>query len=277
VDGPLLGGLPLAAIDAPAVLGCLRAIEARGALETARRVRQRVSAVFCYAIACGMASADPAAMVRGAMAPMKKGRQPAVTQLEPLRELLRAAESVPAHPGTRLALRFLALTAVRPGELREVSWGEFEALDGDALWRVPAGRMKMRVEHLVPLSRQAVEVLAAMRRISGRNPFVFPNVRHPLKPLSENALGYLINRAGYHGRHVPHGFRAAYSTIMNERFMADRHVIDIMLAHAPPGDSEWDYNRAVYLPRRRVLAQEWADLLLDGFRPAGELVGLAQR
>ena len=274
---PTLGALPITDITAPMVLGVLRVIEARPALETARRVRQRISAVFVYAIALGMGDNDPAAIVRGAMAPMVKGRQPAVTDLGKARAVLAAVEAIPAHPATKLANRLLALTVVRPGELRAARWGELEGLDGpEPLWRVPAERMKMKKEHLVPLSRQAVEVLAAIRPLTGRCPFVFPNSRHAHLPMSENAIGYLLNRAGYHSRHVPHGWRATFSSMMNEEYRADRHVIDLMLAHAPKDKTEAAYNRATHMDRRRELAQLWADKLLDRAMPVDEVI-LARR
>ncbi len=275
---PTLGPLPIIDITAPMVLGVLRVIEARPALETARRIRQRISAVFVYAIAVGVGVNDPAAIVRGAMAPLVKGRQPAVTDLSEARAVLAAVEAIPAHPTTKLANRLLALTVVRPGELRAARWAEFEGLDGpEPLWRVPAERMKMKIEHLVPLSRQAVEVLAAIRPITGRCPFVFPNARHAHQPMSENAIGYLLNRAGYHSRHVPHGWRATFSSVMNETYRMDRQVIDLMLAHAPSNKTEAAYNRAQHMVRRRELAEQWADMLLEGARGANTLLTGPQR
>ncbi|MFD1330771.1 tyrosine-type recombinase/integrase [Methylopila musalis] len=269
---PDLGGKTLAEIDAPTLLATLRKIEARGAIETARRVRQRVSAVFAYAIASGRAAHDPAAQVEKAMAPLpKKGRQPAITDLDDVRQVLRDADATPAHPVTKLALRVLALTALRPGELRGALWDEMRLDGDDPLWVVPAERMKMKVEHAVPLSKQAVETLKALRTITGRSRFLFPNDRHVSKPMSENAMGYLLNRAGYHRRHVPHGWRAAFSTIMNERFPADRAVIDLMLSHAPDDAVEAAYNRARHAERRRELAQLWADLLMVDQTPVAEV------
>jgi integrase len=208
--------------------------------------------------------------------PLRKGRQPAITDLEKLREMIGKVEEDYARPVTRLAMRFLALTAVRPGELRGARWDEFEDLDGDEpLWRIPAARMKGDFDrkneeggdHLVPLSYQAVAILRALWPLTGACPLLFPSNRHPHKPMSENAIGYLLNRAGYHGHHVPHGFRAAFSTIMNEWAnregnAGDRQIIDLMLAHVPPGKVEGAYNRAAYMPRRRELAQIWADMLV---------------
>jgi integrase len=165
------------------------------------------------------------------------------------------------------------LTVVRPGELRAARWVEFEGLDGpEPLWRVPAERMKMKREHLVPLSRQAVAVIDAVRPLTGRCPFVFPSTRHAHHPMSENAIGYLLNRAGYHGRHVPHGWRATFSSVMNETHRIDRQVIDLMLAHAPEDKTEAAYNRALHMARRRELAQEWAEILLEGAADLSDVV-----
>ena len=151
---------------------------------------------------------------------------------------------------------------------------------GVDLWQIPAARMKLRMQHkddeardfLVPLSRQAVEAIEALRIISGRGPLAFPNARHAHKPISENAMGYLLNRAGYHGHHVPHGWRSTFSTAMNERYRADKDIIDLMLAHISKDKVEGAYNRALHLDRRRELAQVWADLILEGARPAADLL-----
>jgi integrase len=283
---PALGSRPLRSIEAPEVLALLRAIEARPAIETARRTRQRISAVFVFAIASGRASADPAAAVQKALAPLVKGRQPAIKDLARAREMLAKVEAEAAHPVTKLAHRLLALTAMRPGPLATTPWAELRGLDRDApLWIVPAARMKLRLhhkgdearDHLMPLAHQAVDVIEAVATLTARSPFVFPNARHAHKPMSENAIGYLLNRAGYHARHVPHGWRTTFSTVMNERHRADRAIIDMMLAHVSKDRVEGAYNRADYLDRRRELAQEWADLLLEGMPPAVALLGGPRR
>jgi integrase len=275
---PAIGNLPIGELNAPIVLAVLREIESRGAIETAKRVRQRISGVFVFAIAKGIAQSDPAEKLGAVLKPLRKGRQPAITDLARLRAMIIAAEHDYARPITRLGLRFLALTAVRPSELRGARWEEFEELNSAApLWRIPAFRMKGDLErkneiggdHLVPLTPQAVLVLKALWPLTGGETLVFPSSRHPNRPMSENAIGYLLNRAGYHGHHVPHGFRAAFSTIMNE--WAERHgkdhdraVIDLMLAHAPKEKVESAYNRAAFMPRRREIARTWADLLCAG-------------
>lgn len=281
---PIIGTYPIRDITAPVVLALLRRIEARPAIETAHRIRQRMSAVFVYAIASGRADSDPAAIVQQALAPIAKGRQPAITDLTAARKMLFTAEAEPAYAVTKLALRFLALTAVRPGTLAQTPWSELSYYATDPTWRIPAVRMKLSLarkkdetlDHLVPLPRQAIDVLEVLRTLTGNGTFVFPNTRHAHKPMSENAMGYLLNRAGYHHRHVPHGWRTTFSTVMNELFPADRHIIDLMLAHVPKDKVESAYNRAAHMPRRRELSQVWADMLLEGATPAASLLGGAR-
>jgi integrase len=275
---PTLGGVAIATITAPEVLHVLRQIERRGAIETAHRVRQRVSAVFVHAIASGLCETDPAAIVKPALKRAVRSKQAAIIDVAGIRAVLAAADAVPAQPTTRLGLRLIALTAVRGGELRGADRSEFERLDGaEPLWRIPAERTKMGREHQVPLSRQAVETVQCALTLAGRGRLLFPSVRHAHRPMSENVIGHLLNQAGYQGQHVPHGFRSAFSTIMNERHRADRAVIDLMLAHSPKDTVESAYNRALHMERRRELAQVWADLLLHGAMPLERLMGLPRR
>ncbi len=276
---PAIGNLPIREIKAPTILAALKKIEARPAIETARRVRQRISEAFQFGIASGKCDDDPAAVVKGALKPLAKGRQPAITNLEEARKMLLKAESEPAHAVTKLALRLLALTALRPGTLITTPWAELDGIRDD-LWQVPAGRLKLTLErkgdeahdHLVPLSTQALDVIEVLRTLTGDGPYAFPNTRHSHKPMSENAIGYLLNRAGYHHKHVPHGWRSTFSTVMNERFRADNAVIELMLAHKPKNAVEGAYNRAAHLERRKELAQIWADLILADAGPAQTLL-----
>lgn len=279
---PELGALPITKITTPMVLKVLRDIEKRPAIETARRVRQRISAVFIYAISTGLAEADPAATMKSAMAPLIKGKQPALTGLDEVRGILKDVARVPGHPTTKLGLFLLALTAVRPGVVAETPWTELDAIDPDVrLWLIPPARMKGKLdqkrEFLTPVARQVVDLIEALRPLSAGKVHAFPNTRHPRKPMSNNAMGYLLNRAGYHHRHVPHGFRASFSTVMNERYPLERHIIDFALAHVPKDKVEKAYNRALYLDRRRELMQEWADLLLDGLPPFEEIAAGPRR
>ncbi|MFT9398503.1 tyrosine-type recombinase/integrase [Acetobacter sp.] len=266
---PKLGQLSLGSITAPMILSIIKSIERRDARETAHRVLQRVSAVFVYGMACGLTDTNPAESVRGALKPVRRARQPAITDLHELREMLRTLERLPAHPITILAIRFLAITAVRPGEVHGMPWHEWK---GD-LWEIPADRMKMKRSHTVPLSRQAIEILQTAQILTGRGPMVFPNTRWAHRAMSENTLSYFMKRAGYGGIHVPHGFRASFSSIMNDLHPEYRGVIDLMLAHVPANAVEAAYNRAQHVEARRKLAQEYADLLLEGFPPPSELLG----
>ncbi|MBS1087309.1 integrase arm-type DNA-binding domain-containing protein [Gluconobacter sphaericus] len=265
---PKIGSLPLDAITPPIALDVVHCIEKKQAGETARRVRQRMGAIFAYGIACGLGTSNPAEQIKGALAPLQKGQQPAIIHLEPLRRMMRRIEHTPSHPVTQLALRFLALTAVRSGEVRGMLWTELE----DDVWIIPSERMKMRREHIVPLSTQARAIIEIIRPLTGRGPLVFPNARWAHKPMSENAMGYLISRAGYAGQHVPHGFRASFSSIMNERRPEDRVIIDLMLAHVPKDAVEAAYNRAQHIDRRKQISQEWADLLLKDAMPSRDLL-----
>lgn len=284
---PKIGSLPIEAITTPIVMEVLRPIEQRGAIETAHRTRQRISEVFARAIGSGLAQVDPAAVAARALAPVKKGKFPAVRTVQAARALLTKVEGQPAHPITKLASRLLALTAVRSGVLRLAEPAEFEELDGSApIWRIPASKMKLVVERkedaafefIVPLSRQAVETIEVAMQLAGDAPLLFRSVRHPRRPISDNTLSKSYRDAGYSGIHVPHGWRSTFSTVMNElageeNRVGDRAIIDLMLAHVPSG-VEASYNRAGYMQRRRELAQEWADLLTLGLpHPSALLEG----
>lgn len=305
---PSIGDQPIASLTASDVLAVLKPVEKRGAIETAHRLRQRISAVFVYGVAASLCESDPAASLVKALKPMPRTRpQPSivdglhdqVSRVTAIRQLLIDCEAERCRAQTKLALRLLALTAVRPGDLVGARWEEFTGLDGGSpVWTIPAERRKgtraqkqdASFDHHVPLARQSVELLATLRRLTGKYALCFPSERYAHRPISENTLRALLIRAGYYQRHVPHGFRAAFSTYMNERSRpqrqeGDRAVIDLMLAHTPKAagrddatgalvsDSEAAYNRAAYMPRRRELAQEWADVLLEGFWSPEVLLG----
>lgn len=268
-----IGALPIQKITPAEVLDCVRQIETRGSLETAKRMRQRMSAVFVYGIATGVCETDPASIIRNAMAQGVSGRHPAVETIEEARQVMRDCEATPGHPVTKLALRILALTATRSQEVRFATWDE---LSGD-MWLIPKGHMKKSIAHSVPLSRQAMEVFDALRSLTGNSDLMFPSSRNPFKPISENAMGYLLSRAGYDGVHVPHGWRATFSTVMNDLRPQDARPIDAMLAHKPKDKVEAAYNRAAYKDYRREIAQEWADLLMQNQLPIEDLLKLPRR
>lgn len=303
---PHLGKMPMDEIDKPLLLSVLKRIEARGAIETARRVKQRVSSIYKYVNAYGAKLDNPAADINEALAPLPPSkRYPALLEVSAIRTMLGDIDRAGASPVTRLGARFLALTAQRPGMVRYMEWSEISGIDWadpsadvrEALWTVPAEKIKQELhlrsdeafEHKVPLSTQAVETLRAVRLLTGRAPYVFPNARSGKAPMTENAIGYLYNREGYKGRHVPHGWRSSFSTIMNEqaerqlgadlRLLADRLIIDLMLAHTPAGMSatEWRYNRARYMDRRRELAQRWADMIMEGALAVAEIIDSPRR
>lgn len=275
---PPLGNVPIGSITVPMVLQALRAVEERAAIETAHRLRQHMSEIFLYAIGAGLTETDPAHVVKPALLPMVKGRRPAVRLAIEATAVLAKVEAMEAFPATKLASRLLALTAARPGVVRMAAPAEFEGLKTPTpIWRIPAEKMKLTVERkndadfefVIPLSSQAVEVVQAALKRFGEGPLLFPSVRSARSPLSDNTLSKLYREAGQRGRHVPHGWRATFSTVMNELAAADdrggdRGVIDLMLAHVPAGmsASEAAYNRAMYMPRRRAIAQEWANLLI---------------
>lgn len=254
---PTLGGRPLIAVTAPELLEALRVIERRGALEVAGRVLQRCSTVFRYAIATGRATHNPAADLRGALKTPEKRHYAALGYTD-MPEFVRKVAEYDGDVQTRLALQLLALTFVRTGELRAAQWTEFD-LDG-AEWRVPAERMKMRQPHIVPLSRQAVNVLRQLEATSGDGNYVFPSRNGRGACISENTVLYALYRMGYHSRATGHGFRATASTILNEMgFQPD--WIERQLAHAERNKVRAAYNRAQYLVERREMMQVWADYL----------------
>lgn len=272
---PAIGKRPIGEIGAAELLHAIGSVERRGRRETARRIRQRCSAIFGYAISQGLVSQDPAAMLgRAMMAPALAQPHAALTSIDACRALIDACNRVAgASSAAALASRFLALTAVRLDAVRGMRWDEVEDLDGAApLWRVPPARMKLarakkesdRFAHLVPLSAPAVAALRAAAEIGydtpSSNGLVFPGAGKT-RPLGEGALRQLYARAGFAGRHVPHGWRASFSTILNELHPEDRAAIDAALGHAGKGKVEAAYNRAQLLEQRRRLFDRWGALL----------------
>jgi len=268
---PKLGSRVVTEIAAPELLGLLRGVEEQGAHETAHRVKQLASRVFRYAIATGRAERDPTADLRGALAPVVTTNRAAITDPVRVGALMRAIEVYIGQPATHAALRLAPLVFVRPGELRAAEWREFDV--DSAEWRIPAERMKMREPHLVPLSRQALAVLEDLRPLTGSGRYLFPSLRTPARPISENTLNAALRRLGYGSEEMTaHGFRAMASTLLNERGFAP-DVIELQLAHAERNKVRAAYNRAQRLQERRQMMQDWANYL-DGLRAGGKVVAI---
>lgn len=282
----LLGPSRVGEITAPMVLEVVRRIEQQDKLNMARKVRMHISEVFVWAIASGLATTDPAAMISRAMKSATTHRRPAAITIEAARAVLQQTEAREGASSTvLLASRLLALTAARPAMVCQADKREFIGLDGpEPLWHIPAARMKLTRDKqrdaahdfLIPLSRQAAATVQAALAIAPQTPWLFAGIGDRRKPISDSTLSKLYRIAGLEGVHVPHGWRSSFSTIMNEQCalqdrIDDRKIIDLMLAHAQPG-VEPIYNRAAYLPRRRQIAQAWADMLMQGLPPPESLI-----
>lgn len=269
---PKVGNKPITEIGAGELLAIVRQLERRACVATARRLRQRLSAVFRFAKSQELVTEDPASALDQAMLPAPLARpMAAIETIEQARALLNACDAAGGIASIRLAARFLALTAVRLGALRGADWIEFANLDGDApTWTIPADRMKLsrakkaeeRFAHIVPLSRPAIACLEEARHFS-RGPGLVFRGRDGASPIGAGAIGALIARAGFAGRHVPHGWRASFSTILNEELPSERDAIDKALAHAGMGKVEAAYNRSGQLDRRRALFDRWGALLTE--------------
>jgi len=254
---PSLGNKPINEITAPILLFALRKIENRGALEVAQRVLQRCGAVFTYGIATGICQRNPATDLKGSLTTPKKEHYKALSKKE-LPAFLSDLEKYDGHITSKLGLQLLIHTFIRTKELREAVWSEF---DFEAKqWIIPAERMKMKAEHIVPLSKQAIEILEQLKEINGQYDYVLAGIRNPKKPISNNTLLYGIYRMGYHSRATAHGFRATASTILNEMGY-NRDAIERQLAHAESNKVRAAYNRAEYLNERIVIMQDWSNLL----------------
>lgn len=268
---PWIGSRPIAEITAPELLTVARRIESRGALDTAHRALQNCGQVFRYAIATGRAERDSSADLRGALPPVKQKHYATITDPKAIGELLRAIAGYQGSLAVKCALKFAPLVFVRPGELRKAEWSEFN-LDA-AEWRIPAERMKMREQHIVPLSAQAVAILRELHPLTGNGRYVFPGARTNGRPMSENTITAALRRLGYKGDEMTgHGFRSMASTTLNEQGW-HRDAIERQLAHAERNAVRAAYNYAEHLPERRRMMQAWADYL-DGLAAGGSVIPL---
>jgi integrase len=266
---PWIGNRPISAIDPPEMLKLLRRIEDRGAHETAHRTKQRCGQIFRYAIATGRTKHDPTADLRGALTPVKVTHRAAITDPIKVGELLRAIDGYSGSFIVRSALSLAPLLFVRPGELRRAEWTEFD-LEA-AQWRIPAKKMKMREEHIVPLPDQAVAILHELNPLTGGSVYVFPGERSRQRPMSDAAVNAALRRMGFDKDTMTgHGFRAMASTRLNEMGWTP-DVIERQLAHAERNKVRAAYNRASYLDERRKMMATWADYL-DTLRISGQVI-----
>lgn len=270
-----IGKRPIAEISAPDVLAALRKIEATGRHETAHRVKQKAGQVFRYAIATGRAVRDPTADLRGALSPVTTTPRAALTKPSDVAGLLKAIWGYEGQPTTAAALKLGPLLFSRPGNLRAMEWAE---LDLDAAeWRIPAGKMKMREEHIVPLAPQAVAILSELHPLTGRRRYVFPGMRSSSKPMSENTINAALRRLGYDKDTMTgHGFRAMASTRLNEMGWPP-DVIERQLAHAERNKVRAVYNRAQYMAERKKMMTAWADYLDELRKGTGKVVAFKGR
>lgn len=264
---PWLRNRPISEIKAPELLTVLRRIENRGAQETAHRAMQTCGQVFRYAVATGRADRDPTGDLRGALPPPTEKHHASITEPKRVGALLRAIDGYDGAFVTKCALRLAPLVFVRPGELRQAQWPEID-LD-KAEWRIPAARMKMREQHIVPLSRQAVVILREIEPLTSGGVesrpnaprYIFPSARSRQRPMSNNAVLAALRRMGYAKDEMTgHGFRSMASTLLHEQGW-NHQVIERQLAHAERNTVSAAYNFAEHLPERRKMMQHWADYL----------------
>ena len=267
---PFIGAMPISTIGPRDVLTALRKMEARGALDSVQRVKQVCGQVFRYAVATGSAERDVTQDLKGALAKPTPGNFPAITEPKQAGDLMRSIFGHVGHPTTSAALKLSPMVFVRPGELRTMEWAE---LDLDAAdWRIPGSKMKMRVDHLVPLSKQAVELLRSVHPVTGHGRYVFPSLRTGERPMSENTINAALRGMGYSKDvHTAHGFRAMARTIMDEVLGERVDLIEHQLAHTIKDANGRAYNRTAHLPARRVMVQHWADYL-DKLAMGGDVI-----
>ena len=256
---PWLGGRPIKDITAKELLDVLRKTEARGALETAHRALQNCGQIFRYAIATDRAERNIALDLQGALPPTKEKHHASITDPKAIGELLRAIDSYQGSLVTRCALQLAPLVFVRPGELRQAEWSEFDFEAKE--WRIPAHKMKMKQVHIVPLSNQALAILEEIKPLTGNGIYIFPSARTTQRPMSENAVLGALRRMNYTKDEMTgHGFRSMASTILNEQGW-HHDAIERQLAHGERNSIRAAYNYAEYLSERRKMMQAWADYL----------------
>ena len=268
---PFIGSLPISTIKPRDVLDkSVRKIEARGSIDTAHRAKQICGQIFRYAVAIGLAERDVTSDLRGALAAIPESHFAAITEPKQVGELMRSIFDYNGNPYTVAALKLTPLVFVRPGELRTAEWSEIDLEAAE--WRIPGNKMKMKLDHLVPLSTQAVEILRRIKLITGHGRFVFPSLRTGERPMSENTINAALRGMGYSKEvHTAHGFRATARTIMDEVLSQRVDLIEHQLAHAVKDPNGRADNRTAHLPARKIMMQVWADYL-DKLRLGADVI-----
>ena len=257
---PVLGRRPITEITAHELLSVLRSVETRGRHETAKRMRAICSQIFRYAIATARAERDVAADLKGALTVPKVTHRAAITTPTGAGSLLRAIEGFDGHLMTRAALRLLPHVFVRPGELRFAEWADFDF--DKALWTIPAHKTKMRRVHAIPLSRQALDIIASIETDAAFSSYLFPSLRSAKRPMSENTINAALRRLGYaQDEMTGHGFRAMAATLLNEMGIWNADAIERQLAHADNNAVRRAYARGEYWDERVRMMQHWSDYL----------------
>ena len=255
-----IGNIPIADIEPADVLLAVRRIEGKGKLESARRTLQLAGSVFRYAVATARLKSDPTRDLKGALTSPTVTHYGAIIDPAQVGELLRSIDGYEGQPITKFALQLAPHVFVRPGELRHAEWSEID-LDG-ALWTIPASKTKMRKEHLVPLSRQAIAILKGVRPLTGQGGYVFPSVRTHRRPMSDNTINAGLRRLGYATDEMTaHGFRAMASTLLNESGKWNPDAIERALAHGDTDKVRAAYHRGAHWKERVAMAQWWSDYL----------------
>ena len=267
---PWIGKRPIVEIKAIEVLTVMRRVESRGALESAHRIRTICGQVFRYAVATARVERDPSADLKGALPQPQEKHMAAITEPAKVAELLRAIDGYQGGFVVRCALQFASLVFVRPGELRHAEWSEIDFENAE--WNLPAGKMKMKEPHLVPLSQQAIEILTELKKATGESRYVFPSGRSFDRPLSNNAILAALRRMGYSKDEMSgHGFRAMARTILDEVLQVRPDYIEHQLAHAVRDPNGRAYNRTAHLTERKKMMQTWADYL-DGLKTGAKVI-----
>ena len=268
---PLIGSLPIDQVDAPQIRRVLLRLEALDKLHTGHRVKNIIGEVMRYAVAMGLILHNPVPDLAGVLPPTKEKHRASITNPKEIGGLLRAIDEYTGSPVTRCALRLAAITFVRPGELRHAEWAEidYEAKE----WRIPAEKMKMKRPHVVPLSRQALEVLKDVELVTGHGKYVFPSERSSTRPMSNNTVNAALRRMGFTKEEMTgHGFRSMASTNLNELGFHPDHI-ERQLAHVEANRVRAAYNYAEHLPERKKMMQAWADYL-DALKDGGKVIPL---